>query len=72
MWGARATRAGVGGDGVGRLLEVGVGLRKDAVVVDGSDVRVGGGFVLRQEKARREEECCGLRAEDATSDCHGD
>ena len=52
--------ASVGGDEIGRLLEIGVGLREDAIVVDGSDVGPGGRFGLGQEKTRSQEKRSGL------------
>ena len=63
--------AGVGGEGVGRLLEVGVGLRENAIVVDGGDVGPGGRFGLGQEKAGSEKKCGGLGTEDAACGSHG-
>lgn len=60
MWSAGTSGAEVAGDGIGRFHEVGVGLREDAVVVDGGDVRAGARFGLRQKKSRSEENCSGL------------
>jgi len=70
VWGAGASGADVAGDGIGRFREVGIGLREDAVVVDGGDVRAGAGFGLRQKKSRSKENCGGLQAKDATGICH--
>jgi len=71
VWRAWAARAGKSGEWSRGLSEEMCSRFEDTVMIDGGDVGARGGFFLRQEKARSEENCGGLRTKDAAGGCHG-
>jgi hypothetical protein len=71
MRGAGAAGAWQSGDWGGCLGQASRRGKESAVAVESGNVDAGGGLCLRQEKARGEEGCGGLRAESASCGCHG-